>query len=326
MDWIRKNPQMGIRDLETFEYRPRQCQVLRVVNGDAKKGIEARQVRTEDEWKDIFRQVRPNLLHNGNDGFTRLAARAAEDETDGKDCHDPSVLSKLPFTEATWSHMLEIFHIHGSVARLINRGLSCVFSRSFLTQDISSEPIVVYNCRSPASWPGDLAMSMTWFPERSFCQSSDINEFRKLMRDTGDRIKERLQDIIREYDERIRDCERNLEGMSLANQMAHTKANMEIASRTKSDSTQMKSIALLTMVFLPATFLATVFSMSFFNWQPESEKGETEVSPRIWIYVVMAAGVTILTVLAWLWFIKGRRSWKQRRQSVDEYELSDRQV
>ncbi|KAK2774506.1 hypothetical protein CKAH01_03739 [Colletotrichum kahawae] len=50
-------------------------------------------------------------------------------------------------------------------------------------------------------------------------QSSEINEFRKLMRDTGDRIKERLQDIIREYDERIRDCERNLDGMSLANQM-----------------------------------------------------------------------------------------------------------
>ncbi|KAK1848010.1 hypothetical protein CCHR01_09385 [Colletotrichum chrysophilum] len=258
--------------------------------------------------------------------------------------------------------MLEIFHIHGSVARLINRGLSCVFSRSFLTQDISSEPIVgkygvywqmvLFSLNtlleiliSPASWPGDLAMSMTWFPERNFwyavvygcdpsteveisgrlrysgdaiChpllipgifaelerkrqikmvkqgslklvetvatlheahhmpsdadhspgpdltankevdpwldifhkkngllnwkdqlnkmvthaeelnitnfshdinQSSDINEFRKLMRDTGDRIKERLQDIIREYDERIRDCERNLEGMSLANQM-----------------------------------------------------------------------------------------------------------
>ncbi|KAF4839441.1 hypothetical protein CGCSCA4_v011268 [Colletotrichum siamense] len=325
MDWVRKNPQMGIRDLETFEYQPQQCQILRVVNGNAKKGIEARQVRTEDEWKNVFRQVRLKMLHNCND-VTRLAARAAENKTDGKDYHDPSILSKLPFTEATWSHMLEIFHIHGSVARLINRGLSCVFSRSFLTQDISSEPIVVYNCRSPASWPGDLAMSMTWFPERNFCQSSDINEFRKLMRDTGDRIKERLQDIIREYDERIRDCERNLEGMSLANQMAHTKANMEIASRTKSDSTQMKSIALLTMVFLPATFLATVFSMSFFNWQPESEKGETEVSPRIWIYVVMATGVTILTVLAWLWFIKGRRSWKQRRQSVDEYELSDSQV
>lgn len=66
--------------------------------------------------------------------------------------------------------------------------------------------------------------------------------------------------------------------------------------------------------------------MSFFNWQPESEKGEKEVSSRIWIYVVMAAGVTLLTVLAWLWFIKGRRSWKHRRESVDEFELSGSQV
>lgn len=156
--------------------------VLYVLNtNNTEKGIEARRVRTEDEWKDIFRQVRLNLLHNGNDGnfgkgrsrkyvkrpsifrrcsrvssirarylerlvqlirLTRLAARAAKDETDGKDCHDPSVLSKLPFTEATWSHVLETFHIHGSVAKLINRGLSCVFSRSFLTLDISPEPTV----------------------------------------------------------------------------------------------------------------------------------------------------------------------------------------
>lgn len=50
-------------------------------------------------------------------------------------------------------------------------------------------------------------------------QTSEVNEFRKLMRETGNRIKERLQDIIREYDQRMRDCERNLQGMILANQL-----------------------------------------------------------------------------------------------------------
>lgn len=37
---------------------------------------------------------------------------------------------------------------------------------------------------------------------------------------------------------------------------AHTKANMQIAISTKKDGSRMKSIALLTMVFLPATFVA----------------------------------------------------------------------
>lgn len=39
-------------------------------------------------------------------------------------------------------------------------------------------------------------------------------------------------------------------------EQAHTKANMEIALATKKDGSQMKSIAILTMIFLPATFVA----------------------------------------------------------------------
>lgn len=51
---------------------------------------------------------------------------------------------------------------------------------------------------------------------------TEVNNFRSLMRTTGDRIKERLQDMIRDYQEQIRACNRNLEGMTLANQMVST--------------------------------------------------------------------------------------------------------
>lgn len=46
---------------------------------------------------------------------------------------------------------------------------------------------------------------------------------------------------------------------------AHTQANMAIAMLTRRDSSQMKSIALLTMIFLPATFMAVCdFFISLF--------------------------------------------------------------
>lgn len=40
-----------------------------------------------------------------------------------------------------------------------------------------------------------------------------------------------------------------------------------IAHASKRDSTAMKTISLLGTLFLPGTFLASVFSMTFFNFQ-----------------------------------------------------------
>ncbi|KAJ5002240.1 hypothetical protein K4K48_000380 [Colletotrichum sp. SAR 10_66] len=58
----------------------------------------------------------------------------------------------------------------------------------------------------------------------------------------------------------------------------------------------MRSIAFLTMVFLPATFVATLFSMTFFQWIPDDS--EKMVSPFLWIYFVVALILTLFTV--WL--------------------------
>ncbi|KAK6330945.1 hypothetical protein TWF718_003139 [Orbilia javanica] len=58
------------------------------------------------------------------------------------------------------------------------------------------------------------------------------------------------------------------------------------------DAAAMKAIAGLTIVFLPATFVSAIFSMSFFD------NGEQwGLSPKIWIYWVIAIPVTLITVL-----------------------------
>lgn len=77
---------------------------------------------------------------------------------------------------------MEKFHIHDSVARLINRNTAAEFSRSQMSPNNLDGPAIskfpwhqkegfsltleVYNCRSSASWPGDIALSVTWFPKR----------------------------------------------------------------------------------------------------------------------------------------------------------------
>lgn len=121
---------------------------------------------------------------------------------------------------------------------------------------------------------------------------------------SGRRIAKRLLEIISEYDDKIRECSIVIDGVSLAAQMSWNRigfqdaqANLKIATDTHEDSGQMRSIALLTMIFLPATFVASLFSTGFFNW--DADDGEKVLSPYIWIYPAATVGLTILVFVAW---------------------------
>lgn len=87
-------------------------------------------------------------------------------------------------------------------------------------------------------------------------------EFCKKMCDSGHRIQERILSIRDDYDEKIRDCTTRLDGMAMATQWSHGETNVEIALATSRDSRHMRSIALVTMVFLPGTFFAVSVNAS----------------------------------------------------------------
>ena len=76
-----------------------------------------------------------------------------------------------------------------------------------------------------------------------------------------------------------------------------------IAQITKEDSFAMKTIATLTMIFLPATAVSSVFSMSMFDWQKSSRP-----SPRFWIYWAVAGPLTLIVICVWaLWVYLHKR-------------------
>jgi glutamate-1-semialdehyde 2,1-aminomutase len=54
----------------------------------------------------------------------------------------------------------------------------------------------------------------------------------------------------------------------------------ELSSR---DSTSMKILALITTIFLPGTFVATMFSMDMFHWRHDGGPASV-VSGQFWIY------------------------------------------
>jgi hypothetical protein len=87
------------------------------------------------------------------------------------------------------------------------------------------------------------------------------------------------------------------------------------------DSGAMKTIAVVTMAFLPPTFLSAciplivirhladnkqaIFSMSFFNYTPDQGSTGWSMSTEFWVYWVCAVPLTCLTLAVW--------HWRQRR-------------
>ncbi|OTB06048.1 hypothetical protein M426DRAFT_319415 [Hypoxylon sp. CI-4A] len=120
----------------------------------------------------------------------------------------------------------------------------------------------------------------------------------------------------------------HIQRQALYNIMAQkeSKLNLEIASQqrrlahaTKRDGTAMKTLSLLGAVFLPGTFMASVFSMTFFDFNvgPDNDSsGEgATVSGLLWIYFAVTVPLTVLIVGSW-YFMDWRREKKYTEEDV----------
>ena len=110
-----------------------------------------------------------------------------------------------------------------------------------------------------------------------------------------------------------------------------TRASCQIASDsrriailTRRDSTDMRIIAAVTLIFLPGTFVATVFSTGLFDWghgdpTPAGSDGDDDgggqmISRYIWVYFMLTGALTAVVLLAW-----GLFSWVQNRKMVRKF-------
>ncbi|CAI6341357.1 unnamed protein product [Periconia digitata] len=66
----------------------------------------------------------------------------------------------------------------------------------------------------------------------------------------------------------------------------------------------MRVIAAVTLVFLPGTFVATLFSASFWDFSPANSNGP-HVSSWVWLYVVVTISLTAAVLAVWKGALKG---------------------
>ena len=89
------------------------------------------------------------------------------------------------------------------------------------------------------------------------------------------------------------------------------KDSKSLAAASKRDSSAIKTIAVLTTVFLPGTFISTFVSMPLLSWNASS--WSTIVTSRFWVYWAITIPLTLVTLIAWY-------SWRRWRDARSEEE------
>ncbi|KAH9208892.1 hypothetical protein DL95DRAFT_414357 [Leptodontidium sp. 2 PMI_412] len=79
-----------------------------------------------------------------------------------------------------------------------------------------------------------------------------------------------------------------------------------IADEAAKDNYSMITIATMTMLFLPGTFVSAIFSMVFFTFN--GTNSTINVSPWVWLYIAVTVPLTVLVFGLYLY-------WRRRRES-----------
>ncbi|KAF7532267.1 hypothetical protein G7054_g8122 [Neopestalotiopsis clavispora] len=96
----------------------------------------------------------------------------------------------------------------------------------------------------------------------------------------------------------------------------------KVAISSKRDSMAMKTVAVLTMIFLPGTFVAAFLSMPLFEWNADTGAYPSS-TPFQWIYWVITLPLTIILMIGWrAWWVIEDKSW---RFELEQAEIQNRQ-
>ncbi|KAF9633702.1 hypothetical protein BFW01_g4596 [Lasiodiplodia theobromae] len=139
--------------------------------------------------------------------------------------------------------------------------------------------------------------------ERMERQSLDFEYLAEYLRQSNSSIAASLGALQKRVEIQMsaRDSKLNLE-------MAHD--SRRLASASKRDSSSMKTIAVLTTVFLPGTFIATVFGMPMVEYKPA----------QFWIYLAIAIPLTVVVMIIWAtWML-----WIERRNEREDKKAQER--
>jgi len=96
------------------------------------------------------------------------------------------------------------------------------------------------------------------------------------------------------------------------------KSLVKLTRDTVDDSSTVKTITMITLVYLPASFISGLFGMNLFKFD---DSWAFDMSPQIWIYVVAVFIVMIITYATWkisVYYQKKKKNEKEETAKLEE--------
>ena len=115
-----------------------------------------------------------------------------------------------------------------------------------------------------------------------------------------------------------------LVNMEMAQNVMHSLATVLYNRINKHDSQSMKTIAVLTLFFLPATFVSSIFSTGIFNFHANEGEQPRVISQYGWVYLVICLIATLVTLIFWASWYHWGRFWLERLQLAEAYPVKQR--
>ncbi|KAF7552305.1 hypothetical protein G7046_g7443 [Stylonectria norvegica] len=106
--------------------------------------------------------------------------------------------------------------------------------------------------------------------------------------------------------------------------------NFDIALSSHRDASSMKTLAVVTMFFLPGSFISALFSTSCFDWDDANKQGSNisvRTTPQFGLYWAITVPLTIVTFILyfmWLWWQTTKReqqSQEAKKQAAQQAEV-----
>tara|TARA_R110002003_G_scaffold59_9_gene5291 strand:+ start:3889 stop:5529 length:1641 start_codon:yes stop_codon:yes gene_type:complete len=98
--------------------------------------------------------------------------------------------------------------------------------------------------------------------------------------------------------------------------LAMATTQTDIANTTKEDSFAMRTIAVMSIFFLPGTFVSSFFSMDMFDWQ--APEGASVLSSRFWIYWAVTIPLTLTVFSIWFAWQQSHHKHESRRPRAND--------
>ncbi|KAE8348041.1 hypothetical protein BDV28DRAFT_165344 [Aspergillus coremiiformis] len=101
----------------------------------------------------------------------------------------------------------------------------------------------------------------------------------------------------------------DLKAQTVANEINNQM--LRLTSETFDDNATVRVVTLVTLIYLPASFVSSLLGMNLFNFEGPNGEG-FRISDQFWIFVVIAIPLTFLTLASWYVITRRRRESQKK--------------